>query len=291
MSVRMLSLSLLLTGQSCNAFCTSSRGHNVVRSDLILSESIATSEGTDCLDPRAVALKDELLALATSTRRGFSASRSDRDAAKKIINDLSIYSPTDEPAAAYYINGGSERTGSEKSDRGISGTISGKWTLAYTDAPDITSLEGGPFSTAKLGKIGQECTPPSIKNVIEWKRPDWAAALPLSGGDSSRVLQKVCCEGTASPNDPNFVDLKIVGLDLLGTSKGGDADTGGSSIFGRNIMDGPAGFFKESPIELRGPLKAPFGKFEILYLDFDMRIIQTYQGFLNVNIREEKEWF
>ena len=55
---------------------------------------------------------------------------------KQIVNDLSAISPTVEPAAAYYKDA-SFSTGS---------TLSGKWTLIYTDAPDITSLEGGPLS-------------------------------------------------------------------------------------------------------------------------------------------------
>ena len=68
---------------------------------------------------------------------------------------------------------------------------------------------------AKLGRIGQECSPPFIKNVIEWKRPDWASSLPFSGTKSSRVLQKVCCKGSSNPSKPAVVDLKLVGLEFL----------------------------------------------------------------------------
>ena len=77
----------------------------------------------------------------------FSASRTDRDKANKIINNLAKYSPSDQPAAAYY----KENSG----DTSMKRTLAGKWTLIYTDAPDITSLDAGPFSTAKLGRIGQ----------------------------------------------------------------------------------------------------------------------------------------
>lgn len=55
---------------------------------------------------------------------------------KQIVNELSAVSPTDEPAAAYY----------KDVSFGSGTTLSGKWTLIYTDAPDITSLEGGPLS-------------------------------------------------------------------------------------------------------------------------------------------------
>merc|ERR1711935_241386 len=95
-------------------------------------------------------------------------------------------------------------------------SISGKWTLIYTDAPDITGLDTSrnPFSTATLGRIGQDCNPPFVKNVIEWKRPSWASSLPFSGNENSRILQKVVTSASASPDKPNLVNLKIAGLEL-----------------------------------------------------------------------------
>jgi hypothetical protein len=91
----------------------------------------------------ATKLKDDLIALADKTRRGFNASRTERKQMKQIVNELSSYSPTKEPAAAYY---GEEVVGSGS-------TLSGKWTLIYTDAPDITSLEGGPLSKMPMYSI------------------------------------------------------------------------------------------------------------------------------------------
>merc|ERR1712157_332605 len=113
-------------------------------------------------------------------------------------------------------------------------------TAFYEDAPDITTLDsGGPFPAAKLGRIGQECSPPFIKNVIEWKRPEWLPeSLPFSGNANSRVLQKVACEASASREDPLTIDLKLVGLDLLGD--------------GATSSDGPGTFFEKNPVELRG---------------------------------------
>lgn len=251
-----------------------------------LSSSLVSEESTTAtisLDPEAMQLKDDLIALADKTSRGFSASTSDRNIAKTIINNLAKYSPSDEPAAAYYTNNLNEANRS---------TLAGKWTLIYTDAPDITSLEGGPFSTAKLGRIGQECNPPSIKNVIEWTRPEWASSLPFSGGESSRVLQKVCCEGSATKDKPTQVDLKIAGLELSGVNNNDDdGGSGDDAGIGGSLFNGPAGFFESNPVKLQGPLTAPFGKFEILYLDDGMRITKTYQGYYAVNVRDENEWF
>lgn len=227
-----------------------------------------------CMSLSPEQLKDDLVALAASTRRGFVASRKDRDRAKRIIHELSKLSPTDEPAAAYYTN-----NAQATSEDGPS--LAGKWTLLYTDAPDITSLDS-PVSIQKLGRIGQECNPPLIKNVIEWKRPDWASSFPFSGDDNSRILQKVVTEGSSSPADNPTVDLKLVGFEISGTNDNGS--------IGSDTMNGPAAFFEQNPIKLQGPLKGPFGKFDILYLDDDMRITKTYQGYYAVNIREE-EWF
>ena len=88
------------------------------------------------------------------------------------------------------------------------------------------------------------------------------------------MLQKVVCEGSASTSDPSTVDLKILGLELEG-----EGDSGPASILGNN------------PVKLQGPLSAPFGKFDILYLDETMRITKTYQGYYAVNLRDDDEWF
>jgi len=228
----------------------------------------STIENNDTsVSTRAMELKRELIALSESTNRGFRASRVDRNQAKKTISELAKLNPSPEPAAAYYLP-------TSKSSGSSAKGLAGKWTLVYTDAPDITSLDAtGPLSTAKLGRVGQQCDPPRIANVIEWTKPDWASDLPFSGSENSRVLQKVVCEGSASPSNPSTVDLKILGLELEG-----EGDSGPASILGNN------------PVKLQGPLSAPFGKFDILYLDETMRITKTYQGFYAVNLRDD-EWF
>eukprot|EP00984_Skeletonema_dohrnii_P001276 scaffold395_cov128-Skeletonema_dohrnii-CCMP3373.AAC.6 len=226
-------------------------------------------------------LKDDLVALASSTSRGFSASRKDRDKAKRIINELSKLSPTEEPAAAYYSD-------AQATSDDVVPSLAGKWTLIYTDAPDITSLDA-PVSIQKLGRIGQECDPPLIKNVIEWKRPDWASSLPFSGDEDSRILQRVVTEGASTPVDNPTVDLKLVGLEISGTNGSVKENSG----LVNSLLNGPAALFEQNPIKLQGPLKGPFGKFDILYLDDVMRITKTYQGYYAVNVRQEEgnEWF
>lgn len=241
------------------------------------------NEETQSISEEAEQAKKDMLDLSISSDRGFKASSADRKRAKEIVEILERNNPTLEPAAAYYSN-------NDNIDSDITATLSGKWTLIYTDAPDITSLSSTP--TAQLGNVGQECNPPMIKNVIEWKRPEWASSLPFSGDNESRILQKVCCEGIATPDKADEVDLKIVGLDLLGLdSKDSNLMKGTDNSI---AFDGPAAFLKRTgPVELRGFLKPPFGKFRVLYLDNDMRVIRTVQGYLAVNIRQEKdkEWF
>jgi hypothetical protein len=52
-----------------------------------------------------------------------------------------------------------------------------------------------------------------------------------------------------------------------------------------------AGLLQSRPVNIDG-LKAPFGQFEILYLDDELRIILT-RGYVAVNLRmsSDNEWF
>lgn len=233
---------------------------------------------------KAAKLKQKLLTLAEQFNRGFQASSQEREQVKELILQLAPLNPTAEPAAPYY-------DGAMKKDGTCS--LAGKWTLVYTDAPDITGLDTSrvPFSTAQLGRIGQECTPPFIKNVIEWKRPEWARNLPFSGSDESRVLQKVVTSASASPDRPRIVNLKVAGLEVEAAKSSENSTT---DVTSRIQKDGlVAGLLSINPIDLKGPLNPPFGQFEVLYLDDELRIIKTYQNYFAVNqrIKEGEEWF
>jgi len=247
-------------------------------------------------------LKELLLSLADVTKRGFVATSDQRSQISDVILKLSECNPTTEPANAYY------NRNPQKFDDDDTPTLAGSWTLVYTDAPDITSLDptmaaGIPSflpQNAKLGRIGQECIPEEalIKNVIEWKRPDWVQGIlnqvgtEYSGGDESRVLQKVCVEATASPIRPTIVELKLSGFELVGSVDDGNSlpSNGIFSSLQEYAVHGPAAWFEKNPLSLNGQLKAPFGQFEILYLDSEMRIIRTGQGYFAVNIRQDA-WF
>ena len=261
----------------------------------------ATTTTTGDIDPMAIQLKDEILDLATRTKRGFQASKNDRQRAKELITQLAKYNPTSNPASLYYDNAAdSSSTTSTKS------TLSGKWTLVYTDAPDITSLDTSknPFATAILGKIGQECNPPYIKNVIEWKRPEWATNLPFSGrksgsvgdDDEPRILQKVVTSASANPKNPFKVNLKVAGFELMvGDNEFLEGNTSSDDITSRiETLGLLPGLLSLNPIDIKGPLNPPFGQFEILYLDDNFRIIRTYQGYYAINQRitsPKDEWF
>jgi hypothetical protein len=258
------------------------------------------------LPDEAIRLRKELLELGDNTKRGFKASQSERKRAKELIHELSQFNPTNdsEPLSPYYPSSESPKSTTAK---GL--TLTGKWTLVYTDAPDITSLDTSSELSfllppaAKLGRIGQECTPPFIKNVIEWKRPDWMSWLPFSGTQDSRILQKVVTEGTASStqNNPLEMNLKLVGIELSAsattTKMAGSNSTTPSSLQDAIQQDGlPAALLQRNPVELRGPLTAPFGMFTLLYLDESLRIIKTGQGYYAVNVRaddygQDECWF
>lgn len=266
-------------------------------------------------------LKESLIDLSTETKRGFYASSTQRTRANELIESLARINPTKEPASAYYDSQTNIVDDSIMSDRTkVDVTISGKWTLMYTNAPDITSLDSGTnllpsIPNAKLGRIGQECNEieSTISNVIEWKKPDWVNKVfnlstnnqdfAADKNSESRILQKVVCEAKASPKEPFIVNLDLVGFELLGDTSIGEqndtSETNGSSLQSLlskplsldRLFNGPAEILNLNPVRLRGPLKAPFGKFEILYLDTEMRIIKTGQGYYAVNVRENEMWF
>jgi len=305
---------------SSTAFVTSTLGRNVVLSThrhFLSSKFVQPGENENNENLKTVAsLKEKLLKTAEKTNRGFSSTRDERRKASDIVKQLASQNPTQEPASSYYSSSNDSNANTNMN------TIAGKWRLVYTDAPDITSLDTTssssifqPLRAATLGRIGQECIPEenSIKNVIEWKRPDWISSLPVpsqtnknnnnDGTAQSRVLQKVCCQAMADSSEPKIVKLTLIGLDLVGKVEDGteseeasidNSNTIWSSFSNsitKQVRDGPARILSKNPLELRGPLKLPFGQFEILFLDRDMRIIKTGQGYLAVNIREEDDWF
>lgn len=254
-------------------------------------EATVTDNESSVENSEVQRLKSELMDLADRTKRGFNASGADKRKAKEIVESLQRLQTIPDPARSYYDP---SATSSITADyETINTSISGKWTLIYTDAPDITGLDTSrnPFSTAKLGRIGQECSPPYIKNVIEWVRPDWAKDLPFSGSDDSRILQKVVTSGSAAPSKPTFVDLKVAGLELIAGESDGDSSNVVETIQNQGLA---AGILSINPVDLKGPLNPPFGRFEILYLDEEFRAIRTSQNFLAVNrriVNEEDEWF
>jgi hypothetical protein len=216
-------------------------------------------------------LKSELFALSRQTNRGFQAKSNDRARVQQLINELTILNPTREPARAYYDVKKQPATESSTSTT-TETSAAGKWTLIYTDAPDITGLQRtSPFLGAELGRIGQNCDPPFIENVIEWIRPTW---LPDVFGGPDRILQKVVTKGVATT--AAVVDLSASGIRL---------EPGASS------SSSP---WQLPPLDLsNGLFTLPFGRFQILYLDDELRIVRTGQNFVAVNRRlnASEEWF
>lgn len=223
-------------------------------------------------------LKEEIASLGLKTERGFKSTESEKQKARKLAFQIAQFNPTLEPAACYYPSSRDTRV------QGDSLGLEGLWTLIYTDAPDITSLAQNNF--AVLGRIGQECNPPYIRNVIEWSRPSWAELLPFSGTEQSRVLQKVVTEAEASSNRPCFVNLKLAGIEVITDSFDDTNSNILQSLEGKGLL---STILNKNPVRLQGPLTAPFGEFEILYLDRDIRIIQTGQGYLAINRRMSPE--
>ncbi|KAJ8601989.1 hypothetical protein CTAYLR_002726 [Chrysophaeum taylorii] len=177
------------------------------------------------------AKRDLLLALAV-TDRGFKASASQQANVREKIDRLAEYSST--------------------------ASIEGNWTLAWTDAPDILGLSGGPLGV--VGRVGQVISADTIVNVIEYEPVKW---LPLS---TLALQQRVILNYT---RDGNEVVLTLRGV-------GGRARPpfgGAKAEFGK-------------PVDVVGPGSLPFGRFRILYNDGDLRIVRTAQGYFSVNLKE-----
>jgi PAP_fibrillin len=249
-------------------------------------------------------LRDELIELGKRTERGFKASRSDRERAEQLIFDLAEYNQVREPVRTYYGNNNHNATTGPPS-------IQGKWTLVYTNAPDITSL-GVPSPFVTLGRIGQDCSnPPYISNVIEWCSPSWANQIPFLVGknnkpnEPARILQKVVTFGSAVPASPAVVDLNVAGLQLSSgsTSTSNESNDRINDLRAAIEEDGViVGVVKQQQkdkpnidlLKLDESRQPPFGSFEILYLDDTFRITKTSRNHYAINVRiqtPEDEWF
>jgi hypothetical protein len=247
-------------------------------------------------EKKRLKLKRKLKNLSEQTDRGFRATLEEQNKIRKMIFQLAALNPTPAPAEAYFS------ANKQRMDATYTTAASarGKWTLIFTDAPDITSLKS-PFNPwAELGRIGQECEPPTIANVIEWKAPNWVQQSPFvpdlwkgrSESGVPRILQKVVTDVRASPQSPSKVFLRLSGFKIEGPPVDGARDV--SDLFGFISQNGVvAGGLQQFPINLQGPLSAPFGEFEILYLDEEMRITRTGQNYYAVNLRDSlyTEWF
>ena len=268
-----LSILILLTFSS-HLTLTSSYHRPIARPSRSLSTlCLSTPQTSSSYSAEASLLlsKAELFKLGETTDRGFTATSGQRKEAESIIKTLK----------------GTQKIRPSLAD------LEGKWTLVYTDAPDITGLAQQP--AGRLGRVGQEISRDGdnfvISNVIEWLRPRWLDRLPLGRfagrlvgeKDKGRVIQKVVTEGTERASDVDggvFVDLKIKGASF--TPQGEDNEL-------------PIAFqlLRDNPPTLEGEVTLPFGSFEILYRDEALRIIKTSNGHYAVNAKDDvtSSWF
>lgn len=145
--------------------------------------------------------------------------------------------------------------------------LGGSWTLLYTDAPDILFLPTTPFSS--LGYIGQEIddNAGTITNVIQWQPSSMVAGL-ASFVSQDTFTQRVITEYRAK--SPTEVELTVRGL---GVAPG--------KIMGMELPEA-------LKIDAIGPIGLPFGNFQILYQDDEIRITRTDQGWYSVSQRDNR---
>ena len=221
---------------------------------------------TMCAATAAEAFKAELLEQLSPIDRGFKATIAQRRSVNELLKKLA---GCDSP-------------------RGM--PIDGDWELAYTDAPDILTLNGGPLAT--LSRIGQQIDEgeKTIANVLEYRPASWLASLASDITKDSlqqRILLTYEVDGSrcdrahpaarpsrdlARPLPPAArYNLKILG-----------AGFNAQRLAGIDVSAAP-------PLRLQGPLAAPFGQFELLYNDGTLRVIRTQQGYFSVNRRLDPE--
>jgi len=151
--------------------------------------------------------------------------------------------------------------------------LGGEWELLWSDAPDIVGSSFGtitgagglssPFADA--ARIGQsiDAAAGTIANVIEYRPPAWlASAAP--GLASDRLQQRVLLAYTTSGTR---CELTVRG-----------AVVAPRMALGVSLLALP-------PLTLQGDLSLPFGSFEVLYNDGELRAVRTKQGYFGVNRR------
>jgi hypothetical protein len=252
--------------------------------------------------------KTKVQALAFRTQSGFQATPTDQRRMRFLIQQLALLNPTSEPAAAYYATQQTNATTTSSTTTtqpsSSSSSLTGRWTLVYTDAPDILTLADNE-AVARVQRIGQECDTSTISNVIEWIAPRWINVLVPPNNSPQlpvRAIQKVVTQATASPDAPTKVNLRLQGLQVqwefpMSTHNENkddrNDDTNSNSSKRSSSSTPPPWWPTPQNLRLQGPTTAPFGSFEILYLDNELRIIRTSQGYYAINRRNtpETEWF
>lgn len=194
----------------------------------------------------AAAVKADLLAAMRGCDRGFAATAASKKEVDGLLNQLVTLADESETRAS---------------------DLSGDWVLLYSDAPDIIGLEfqSGPLATVR--RIGQQidAAAGTIENVIEYGPAEWLAG-PLSGiGATGDAVQQRVCLGYSVEGTRCKLTIAGAGLRL-------------QQVLGVDLGSVP-------PLELKGGATLPFGEFNVLYNDGQMRIVKTQQGYWGVNER------
>lgn len=269
-------------------------------------------------------LKQQLLSYGIQTKRGFQSSTTERKKIQQLLYQLAFFNPTPEPAEVYYnISATSEMTKGTHHIANLS--LTGRWNMIYTDAPDIISLRNTPPALIELGRIGQDCTiPNTIMNVIEWVEPQWIRPLlsqwdavwanrpatssttpPITTdapGAVSRILQKIITTASSQPSQPTMIQLRLVGVSIDIPSDSKSLSRRWMELLPRQSIRFPPTMNQTTPGTTTSWMRTSspsltLGEFEVLYLDEDLKVTRTGQGYYIVSqrIREEMEgsdvWF
>lgn len=121
--------------------------------------------------------------------------------------------------------------------------------------------------------VGQHIDPLTamIENVIEYGPTKWNPLVSFFGAETDRVQQRVLLSYKRSGKQYSLL-FKGTAIRL-------------QRVLGVNLRS-------QQPLTLMPPLELPFGSFELLYIDNELRIVKTQQGFyaLNQKMQSGQGW-
>lgn len=195
------------------------------------------------LDTSSASLKTELLQLAASYDRGYSATKRANDEVDSLISKLEAINP--------------ETNASKGVEGDDTSPLSGSWRMVWTTAPDVLTLNANPLVT--VGAIYQVFDLPKVTNIIDLLPP--FQTLIGSSQMGSVLRAKVTTRACRAKNQDKDTKSNKIGLNFEKVA-----------LEPVELLGNDVGFLPPLGFDLP---PAPFeGYFDVTFLDEDLLIIR-----------------